>query len=192
MQNQQNPQHDNIPDWFVSDHPVPSKLRKNRILLLIFGVATLLLVTGGVVLNLTRPPCLTESDYKTLTGQNYDGEITSTSAFYTTLIAFKDATATYDDSAGEGGGELKRLTDFYNAQSAPSIYFTISTTYTSEAVANVMEERSVAIQKTLADAGVPADHIIIIEPELMVPVDGAEAADTQASTVSITSAEGCR
>ena len=192
MQNQQNPQQDNIPDWFVADHPMPSKLRKNRILLIIFGVATLLLVTGGIVLNLTRPPCLNKSDYMALTGQSYDGEMASMSTFYTALIPFKDASATYDDTANEGSDELKRLTDFYQEHSGTSIYFTISNTYTSEDAANIMEARSDAIQKTLADAGVPADHIIIIEPELIVPVDGAEATDTQATTVSITSAEGCR
>lgn len=175
--------------WSASEQLVPpvQKPRKKWRLLALFTAITLLLAGTAIALTFSAPACLTAQDYKDLTGQPYDGSMQAVDTFYTEPVAFKVRSSDYTDP-----DQLVKLARFYQQHSRASLHFTIDGTYGYEDQAALAEQRIAAAQKTLANAGVPQELIVVEPPVLIDSSDAAETADTEATTISITSLPGCR
>ena len=193
MRPTQNSEQNTMPEWFVEEQPLPPPApNKKWRLLTLFIVATVLLASIATALNFSRSACLTAQDYQALTGQAYNGSIASTSSFYTAVVDFKQNSSQYDDSADNGNKQLQKLAEFYKNHSNMSLNFSITSTYLFESQETLMESRVKAVQKTLLDAGVPSSIITVNQAELTQSTDPDEATDTESTTISLTSNEGCR
>lgn len=189
MQPNQNPKQQAAgSSWLASEQftPTPQPRKKWR-LLVVFAIITLALAGIATTLSLAAPACLTAKDYEALTGEPYDSQMQAASSFYTGIVSFKDQSTDYTIPE-----QITQLADFYRSRSHLSIHFTITGNYTYDQQAELALSRLETIQKSLTSAGVPAALITVELPLLTESPEAAEAIDSEATTISITSAAGCR
>lgn len=178
------------PEWFTgTPQPQPQPPRRRLLLYGGIGIIIALIITGSITaINIfTRTGCLSAADYQDLTGVPYTDSLQPTASFYTAPISFSDNTALTTESKAE----VQSLGDFYQKHQAKSLRFTINSSYSPADHKATATERTLALQQALANAGIPADHTVTNQPELISPEED-DVAPTQSLTITITSVEGCR
>lgn len=157
----------------------------------IAGAILLCVVFGaGITINiLTRPGCLSASDYQELTGVPYADTLEPTTSFYSTPVDFSE-TATPNLTASSKT-ELQSFGRFYQEHQNKSLRFTLSGTYSHDDQKTIATKQILVIQQALTEAGIPSDRVVVTQPELIANEE-EDMPPMQSSTVSITSIEGCR
>ena len=212
--NQENNQFNSIPlvnqppdthssaEWFASIQdkppgPSPQKPNRNKKWLIISSFGLFLLV-GGSLLTMsfyTTPTCLSRSDYKELTGIDWDNatELDASDEFFSTYVAFKDDTTNYDNSTTDGDhGDalIKKIVNFYETRSNKSVIITIEGRYTMPDKKDVASLQAQAVKESLLRSGIPEDTI---EAGDVWHVGFEDSDDALVSIgLSVTSAESCR
>lgn len=190
MQPQQTPGQTPIPQWFITEQPVTTQKPRKKWRLVAMFAATIVVLTVTVVVltfSFSAPACLTAQDYEDLTGVSYDGKMAAANSFYTGIIDFKDTSNSYSKPT-----QITQLVNFYKEHATISIRFTVTGTYLREDQSDIAYLRTATIQKSLISAGVPAELITIEPPVPLQSLEAVEAADSEATTISITSAAECR
>jgi|GEM_PF-4545977 len=182
-------------DWMSQpEAPLPPKRRSHRTLVVALVTCSLLLGVVGLVFWLNRSPtCLSDEDYRALTGDERTDPLSSRTSFSTQIIYFVPDSTDYDYTDMVEGDALLNIGEFYASHREKSIMITLDGNYYSDSQLELTQRRIATVQASLVNAGVDANVITITEPTLLPLDEPDENGDNPNSPimVTITSADTC-
>lgn len=179
----------NQPGWFAStpqtSMPLPQRKAPVRIIVILLLLAAIIMAVI-IATTLSRPRCLSVTDYKTLTGVTHAGDLRSSAVFYTTPVTFQpDGSLTTASSDGLG-----TLGSFVKNHPEISTQLTIESSFSYPSAESSAKDNATAIKQALHREGVPVE-IITIKQLGYIPAESPVPTTAQQS-VSLTSAQQCR
>lgn len=170
----QQPSDSTIPAWFseTATPPLPQRPSNKpgiprRFIIIVVAALALLGGAGVLAVNLiggNKTTCLTNDDYKQLTGSTLTGPVTSTENFYTDYVLFEDTTTNYDESSDEGAHGnvlIQRIASFYKTHANKAMTITVGGTYFAATGDVLATQRINSVQKSLVAAGIPNGAIVV-------------------------------
>lgn len=181
----------------------PAHKSKKPIIIAV-GLAGLLVLGSTVAilfaLNAAAAPCLTITDYKALTGNDFEdpAAFSPRDSFYTTTAAFENGSAKFAEGTENAAqSEIKKLGAFYTerADSRPMIV-TVSADYTDNDTKEASTQRIALLAKRLESSGIDPSVIKQAEPKRIISGEelSEDSAELMQATayVSVNSVSSCR
>jgi len=190
----------NATTWFNElDVPTPTPPKKSRkLLIILLGVIATVGLLGAIIALISsanqRTTCLTADDFKTLTGTTLSDDISSSTNFYTSAVAFQSDSTNYDNSINDGAqGEklLQKIAQLYKNQRKTSIEITIAGSYFKKGAVDPAQKRIDVVLSSLVALGISIDNIQTTPPTYTEPEDLDIVTQEGATTLSIVSNQAC-
>jgi len=189
------PNNDSMQNWF-NNIPSPESHQeqppemphkhalKKRIVITACVVIALTLSVLAVFLMRNAPlACLSSNDYKSFTGHTPDKQSSLKDNFYTTSLAFNNATSAYH-TPDEAAKTIKKIGRFYQQYSDKrSVVITITSDYTLNDTKSAADARTRLLRQALQDSGVKANAI---KTQSSTYIDSSE--EIEASSPELTTA----
>lgn len=209
--NQPSPSDPEIKDWFNTigagtplTPPKPNGPNmKKRLIIVILAVLFFFVVAAGVMsafgINLfsTAPACLTKDDYRALTGNMADEQL-SPQAFYTAAFNFNNGTSDYVEGSKTNAESLaKKVGEFYQTYGTKrSVVVTISSDAAENDNVDAAAKRIQVLKVLLVSRGVDESAIQTIKP-VAVDTNGELTTDSDALSsakayINVASIADCR
>lgn len=173
------------------------KRNARRKLILTLGMV---LIVVAALLLVTRPKedspsshsdaggCLSEGDYKDLTG-TAPAELDTSSGFHTYAVEFNSVSVSYSsDTSPNGQAIIKNIGSFYQSHKHKSILITLSSISANSTGEKIATERLQKIKAELVAGGV-SDEAITIDKPLLADI---EPGTSDIATISISKGQGCQ
>ncbi|GEM_PF-2194496 len=209
--NQPSPSDPDVKDWFntidagtplAAEQPTGPNPKK-RLLIGALVVLFVCVATTGTLSALginpfsSAPACLTKDDYKVLTGNEADDQL-SPQSFYTESFGFKNGTSDYATDVKENAESLaKKIGTFYQSYASKrSVVVTVSSDATQKDTVDAATKRTQVLNDLLVKNGVDQSAIQIIKP---VAIDSSselsedsDELSTAKAYINVASIAGCR